>query len=257
MDRLTLRVEPTGLDVHYYRHGHGDPVLFLHGILGMQGWDPMLEALAQSCDVIAPYAPGWGPSQDWDALDGPLDIAMLYRDILDALGIASAHVFGTSIGAWMAAELAAIYPPCVRTLVLLNPLGLWLEDTPGEDPFAQHPMKPTEVLFAEPSLREQLLLADRDKTEAYLQEIHDLKAAAKFLWPIPDTGVHKRLPRISAATLVVTSDKDVVVPPPYGVHWQHAIPNAALTTLADAGHLATFEQPEACARIATEFFHNS
>ena len=59
-----------------------------------------------------------------------------------------------------------------------------------------------------------------------------------------------------APTLVVTSEKDAVVPPPYGAHWQHAIPNAALTTLAGAGHLATLEQPEACARLATEFFRH-
>jgi pimeloyl-ACP methyl ester carboxylesterase len=250
----TLRVEPGGLDVPCYRKGEGTPLLYMHSIAGMPGWMPALEHLAASFDVIAPYAPGWGPSQDWDALDGPLDIALFYSDLLQALKIEQIHVLGISIGAWMAAELAAIFPQRVRRLVLVNPIGMWLDDAPGEDPFAQHPMKPTEVLFAEPSRRATLLMAGRERTDVYVQEVHDLKAAAKFLWPIPDTGVCKRLPRIGAPTLVVSSDKDRVILPPHGVAWQQAIPGAQLTTLAGAGHLADLEQPQAFARLAAEFF---
>ncbi len=138
--------------------------------------------------------------------------------------------------------------------MLFNPLGMWFESVPGEDPFAQHPMKPTEVLFANPSHREALLLQDRDKTEVYIQETHDLKAAAKFLWPIPDTGIRKRLPRIRAATQVVVSENDAVVPTCYGPHWQHAIHGATLITLPEAGHLATLEAPEGCAQLAKAFF---
>ncbi|PON14187.1 hypothetical protein C2W62_30390 [Candidatus Entotheonella serta] len=61
MDAMTLYLEPTGLDVSYYRHGQGEPLLFLHAILSLQGWEPILDALSTSFDVIAPYAPGWGP----------------------------------------------------------------------------------------------------------------------------------------------------------------------------------------------------
>ena len=256
MDCQTLRVEPTGLDVLYYRKGQGEPLLFLHSIVGMQGWESALEHLASTFDVIAPYAPGWGPSQDWDALDGPLEIALFYRDVLRALDVEIAHVLGISIGAWMAAELAAIFSERVQKLVLVNPMGIWLDNAPGEDPFAQHPMQPTAVLFSDPSMRETLMMAGQDKNEVYVQEMHNLKAAAKFLWPIPDTGVHKRLPRISAPTLIVTSENDRVVLPAYGPEWQQAIPGAQLTTLAGAGHLADLEQPEAFARLARIFFQN-
>ena len=77
----------------------------------------------------------------------------------------------------------------------------------------------------------------------------DLRAAAKFLWPIPDTGVIDRLPRIKAETLVVTSEGDRIVLPPLGEAWRDAIPGAKLTTLPSAGHLAELEQPEAFAEI--------
>ena len=48
--------------------------------------------------------------------------------------------------------------------------------------------------------------------DAHVEELLNLRAGAKFLWPIPDTGVSRRLPRIKAPTLIVTSDKDVIVP---------------------------------------------
>lgn len=250
----TLRLQPSGFTVSYYRAGQGEPLCYLHSILSMQGWEPMLAELATSFEVIAPYLPGWGPSDDSQALENALDITLFVRDFLEAAGLSRVHLLGVSIGAWMAAEMAAIFPERVRTLSLINPLGLWLDDTPGEDLFAQHPLRPTERLFADPASRERCLFGDRDdKVEVQLQELHDLKAAAKFLWPIPDTGVRKRLPRIQAPTLIATSAHDTVVVPPYGAAWQQAIRGAQLTTLAESGHLAHLEQPQACAHLITSF----
>lgn len=251
----TVRVGPAALKVHYYRAGRGEPLLYLHHLIGLAGFEPALVRLAESFDVIAAYAPGWGPAKDdLPAIDpGPLDLTLHYCDLLNALGIARAHVVGISIGAWMAAELAAIAPERVARLVLVNPLGLWLPEAQGEDPFAQHPGKPSALLFSDPAMRETYLIEGRDKLDAHVEELLNLRASAKFLWPIPDTGVLRRLPRIQAPTLVVTSEKDVIVPAAHGPAWQAAIPGARLTTLAGAGHLAELEQPAAFAALVGEF----
>ena len=42
-----------------------------------------------------------------------------------------------------------------NAMVLVNPLGLWLDDVGGADPFAQHPGMPSEVLFSEAGMRKQ------------------------------------------------------------------------------------------------------
>ena len=253
----TLTVGPARRIVHYYRTGRGQPLLYLHHMLGLLGFEPALARLAESFDVIAPVAPGWGPAKDdLPGIDpGPLDLVLHHCDLLDALGQDSAHVVGISIGAWMAAELAAIAPQRVDSLVLVNPLGLWLDEVGGVDPFAQHPGNPSEVLFATPGLRQTFLFAGRDKMDAHVDELLNLRASAKFLWPIPDTGIIRRLPRIKAPTLVVTSERDVVVPAAYGPAWRDAIPGARLTTLPDAGHLVELEQPEAFAATVREFIH--
>ena len=255
MQAHTMRVGPQHVDVHYLRAGSGAPLLFLHHMLGLHGADTALTELSRHYDVIAPYAPGWGPAKDQlpEIDPGPLDITLHQCDVLDALGVDSAHVVGTSIGAWMAAELAAIQPARVRSLVLVNPLGLWLEDTPGEDPFAQHPGYPSRMQFAEKSMREALLINGRDKMDAHVEELLNLRASAKFLWPIPDTGIKRRLSRIRARTLVVTSGRDRIVPAAYGPAWQQAINGATLQTLPEAGHVAELEQPSAFADLVHGF----
>ena len=145
-------VTVNGINLHYVREGSGPPLLLIHGWPGWwYEWHMNIKPLAAQFDVIAPYAPGWGPAKDQlpEVDEGPLDLTLHQCDVLDALGLARAHVVGISVGAWMAAELAAIAPQRVDRLVLVNPLGLWLDDAGGEDPFAQHPGFPSAVLFAD------------------------------------------------------------------------------------------------------------
>ena len=82
--------------MHYYRHGHGQPLLYLHHLLGIVGVETALERLAQSFDVIAPYAPGWGPAKDQleDVDPGPLVLTLHNVDLLNVLGLKSVHVVG-------------------------------------------------------------------------------------------------------------------------------------------------------------------
>lgn len=253
----TLAVEPSGLTAHLYRQGDGPPLLYMHHIQGIVGWEPALERLSDSFDVIAPYHPGWGPAKDQlSEVTSNLDLVLYYADLLDALGLDSVSIAGVSVGAWIAAEFAAIYSQRVDRLVLVNPLGIWDEAAQGEDPFAQSPGSPSGVLFSNPELRGPLLMEGKDRLEGFVGEALDLRAAAKFLWPIPDTGVIDRLPRIKAETLVVTSEGDRIVLPPLGEAWRAAIPGAQLTTLPGAGHLAELEQPEAFAEIVSAWVSN-
>lgn len=256
MEQCVATIRPGSAPVHYFRGGSGEPLLYLHHIAGMQGWEPALAELSSRFDVIAPYHPGWGPSQGLEEMRDGLDLVLHYIDFLDYLEIEKANVLGHSVGAWIAAEMAAIRPDRVKRLVLANPIGIWDDEIQGEDPFAQSPMSATAVLFGDPKRRENLILRDGqvDFLENYLQEMKDLKAAAKFLWPIPDTGIVRRLPRITAKTLIVTAADDKVIPPAYGPIWRDHLQHAETKTILDAGHLANLEQPNRFATIAGGWF---
>jgi pimeloyl-ACP methyl ester carboxylesterase len=248
------KLAPSGLEARFYRAGSGEPLLFLHHLAGLAGWQPSLEALSARFEVIAPHLPGWGPAKDdLTSVDNGLDLVLFCIDLLDALGIETAHLAGIGVGAWVAAELAAIAPQRARRLVLVNPLGVWREEAPGEDPFAQAPGRGSAVLFADPSRREELLIAGRNRIDVFVEEQLNLRAGAKFLWPIPDTGIERRLRRIKAPALIVTGGKDRVVPRYYGDLWREAIAGSELREIADSGHVFDLEAPEEFATTVSAF----
>jgi len=250
----TIHLDPSGLEARCYRSGAGQPLLFLHHLAGLVGWQPSLEKLSERFDVIAPYQPGWGPAKDdLTTVDNGLDLVLFNLDLLAALGVERANVAGIGVGAWIAAELAALAPQRVNRLVLVNPLGIWREEQPGEDPFAQAPGRGSAVLFANPDRREELLMAGRSRIDVFVEEQLNLRAGAKFLWPIPDTGIECRLRRIKAPTLIVTGGKDRVVPRYYGELWRSAIAGSKLIDVPEAGHVFDLEQPEEFARLVTGF----
>ena len=125
----TIHLDPSGLEARCYRSGAGQPLLFLHHLAGLVGWQPSLEKLSERFGVIAPYQPGWGPAKDdLTSVDNGLDLLLFNLDLLAALGVERANVAGIGVGAWIAAELAALAPQRVDKLVLVSPLGIWREE---------------------------------------------------------------------------------------------------------------------------------
>ena len=102
------------------RAGHGPPVLLLHeSPRSSAAFVPMIEALAGRFTVIAPDTPGFGGS-DPLALHRPqiADYADALKEVVDALGLERAAVFGRHTGAAIAIEFANRYPAQVSGVVL-------------------------------------------------------------------------------------------------------------------------------------------
>lgn len=113
--------------------GQGDPVVFLHGPLG-QEWSGFLDDLAADHRVFAPANPGIDEPAELDLLDGMHDLVLYYDELFDNLGIGVPFdLVGHSYGGMVAAEYAATYPRKVRKLVLIDSMGLWLDDAPVGD----------------------------------------------------------------------------------------------------------------------------
>jgi len=231
-----------------YRAGKGEPLLWLHAAGGLnRGWTPELAALAESYDVIAPVHPGWDDSIGLEHLDDIHDMVVYYQDFCDAMGLTSVNLAGHSIGGMFAAELAAARPDLVKKLVLVCPVGLWLDENPVTDIFTVMPNEMPGVLFGDltnPVIGQTLA---RPTTEAglaqalYLQ-LANFSALGKFIWPIPDKGLKKRLHRIKAPTLVLWGDSDRLVPPAYGPLFASKIDKAQLATIKGAGHMLPLEK---------------
>jgi pimeloyl-ACP methyl ester carboxylesterase len=260
-----MSVEPKPISVRdgtwnppVYRAGNGEPLLWLHGAGGVRGWTPDFAALAESYDLIVPVHPGWNDTPGLEDIDDIHDMAFYLQDLVDALGLEHFHLGGHSIGGMFAAELAAARPDLVKKLVLASPAGLWMDETPVTDFFTLMPNELPGVLFGDPA---NPAVAEAFKPPANEDELAEMmylqlanfSATGKFMWPIPDKGLKKRLHRITAPTLIIWGDQDRLIPPAYGELFQSKIARSHLATIPGAGHMAPLENSAAFAAEVRAF----
>jgi pimeloyl-ACP methyl ester carboxylesterase len=236
--------------------GDGPPLLFLHGAGGIPTWEGALPILARRFHVYAPLLPGFGKSTGLEFLEDQLDLFLHGFDVMDALGLERPYVVGESMGGWMAAEMAALRPKEIGRLALAAPVGLWRDEAPVVDIFGlmTHELVPylfhdTNTPAAQRMLGVSTLYSTKDdrteeQVEFLIGLVRGFRTAAKFLFPIPERGLEKRLPRITAPTLIVWGKGDRCVQPSYAQLFVERIPGARLTMIEGAGHLISLERPE-------------
>jgi pimeloyl-ACP methyl ester carboxylesterase len=245
--------------------GEGAPLVYLHGAGGIAAWDGALPLLAREYHVYAPLLPGFGQSMGLDHLEDQIDLFFHGFDVLEALGIERPYLVGESMGGWIAAEMAALRPREIGRLALAAPIGLWRDEAPVEDLFGHmvHEMVP--LLFhdpAGPAAQRMLALTQlySDKDDRSEEQIEDLialargfRTAAKFLFPIPENGLERRLARILAPTLVLWGMGDRFAPPLYAGLFGERIRGSRVRMIPQAGHLIGAERPEAFAAAVLDW----
>lgn len=234
--------------------GSGAPLVYLHGGYGLVETE-MVDELAKNFTVYAVPAPGLteGDEDSIKALDDFWDLVLYYYDLFDKLGLKSPAVVGHSFGGMVAAEVAATDPTRVSKLVLINSLGLWLEDKPIRNYIVAAQTALPALLFKDehhPALK-RIILNPEDQ-EGFIRITWALGCTGKFYWPIPDKGLKKRLHRISAPTLLLWGKDDKLLPPAYAEAFKKSLPNAKLETI-DGAHMMPLEDPVRVAAAVTKF----
>ncbi|MGE5594716.1 MAG: alpha/beta fold hydrolase [Hyphomicrobiales bacterium] len=244
---------PGGEKLQLLRGGSRTPLLYLHGFEGHPGDHAFLQALASSHTVIAPTHPGFDESDEVRSIEDIVDLALAYRHVIAQEPGGPVDLVGHSMGAMIAAEVAALSPHLVRKLVLLNPFGLWLDEAPTPDFFIMTPGELKRAMWAtppaEPATNGNPAAPDK---AAMIRRYRNFGAASRYLWPIPDRGFRKRARYVEAPTLGLFGSNDGLIPLTYAAAWEKAIPGLRATVL-DGGHQLPFEQPEAVAAAIATF----
>ena len=115
---------PSGIDLHYFARGRGEPLIFLHGGMGdCYSWAPQMEYFGNSYHAIAysrrfnyPNSNLVGATSHGAQAEAS-DLAAL----LQVLRLGPSHLVGTSYGALTALTLAVEKPELVRSMVLAEP----------------------------------------------------------------------------------------------------------------------------------------
>jgi pimeloyl-ACP methyl ester carboxylesterase len=245
-------------NVRYRRGGSGEPLVYLHGAGGQAEWEPFMEELSESFDVIQPMHPGWPGSEGLEHLDDVVDMALYYLDFFDSLDLPQVNLVGASLGGMFAAEIAALGTSYVKSLVLSEPAGLWLDEHQPLDFFVVTPDELQRAMFAdvEAAKARQPAINPEDKeaiAKANLERQMSLAATSKFVWPIWDKGLKRRIHRIKAPTLIIWGEKDGLIPPIYGETFKKLIPGSRLEVIADTAHVPMTERPEKFVRLVSGF----
>jgi pimeloyl-ACP methyl ester carboxylesterase len=119
---LTLKkaVASDGAELAWAEEGQGEPLLLVAGqATGMSGWDPVVPGLARSFRIIRFDHRGIGASTEGRAENySTRAFAADAVAVLDAAGVAKAHVYGHSMGGRVAQWMAVDFPARVASLVL-------------------------------------------------------------------------------------------------------------------------------------------
>jgi pimeloyl-ACP methyl ester carboxylesterase len=248
--------------VQVRRGGTGPPLIYLHSAMGEGEGLPLFDALAGSFAVVAPVFPGFGQSEGIEQIDDMEDATFHLLDVLDTLGLDAPTVVGTSLGGWMAAELATRYPDRVGRLVLVNPAGLYIRGAEIKDIFGRGPDEMAEDLFADQSQPMAVMMkafAQMDQADVTFEMVAPqyqmLAAVARLGWDpyLHDPKLRKRLHRVTAPTLVVRGAQDTLIPAAHAETYVSEIPGARLEIVEGAAHLLPIEKPAELAALVGSF----
>ena len=248
-------------EIHYQASGAGYPVLLLHGLGSCsEDWWLQTPVFEQHFRVVRPTLRGHPPSS---LIRGPITIYTLAADVarlLDALDIERAHVVGLSLGGAIAQVLASDFPDRVKRLVLVNTFAHLRPTTPHE----AYTLARRVVVsrFFPPTTASKVVAHDLfprpDQTalrDLALQRAgtNDAVSYRQLINTIRRFDGRAQLTRIQAATLIVSGDRDVVVP--HGCQQQlvRGIARVRWHIVPDSGHATPIDQPEEFNRVVVEF----
>jgi pimeloyl-ACP methyl ester carboxylesterase len=255
-------VEQPGYRIHYQCFGNPEapPLLLIMGLgMASDAWDTLPTRLADRFHVIVFDNRGMGSSS---ASPGGFRIRDMADDavrVLDSAGIAQACVFGISMGGMIAQELALHYPARVRALVLGATFGSQLRSHKPPLGVARDLLLVT-LFSRRPGRMARLLVSDefmarhQDRFVEWMRRLGrpQRSAARRQILAIARHEAEDRLPRLRVPTLVISGDRDRLVPVENSRRLARMIPRARLVEFPGVGHAFPFERADETVRAVVE-----
>jgi len=262
------------IELYYEEHGSGDPLLLIMGLAAdSTAWLFQVPDFAKNYRTIVFDNRGVGRSSK---PTGPYAIHQMADDtagLLDVLGIARTHVVGVSMGGMIAQELVLRHPSKVRSVVLgctmcggayaklgapevLDVLIDVVSNMGKPDPVSwvdrQLPLLfPQAWIDANPMIKDLLVMAVSMMPPTPPATAQNAMAGM-FGW-----SAYERLPEITAPTLIVHGDADVIIPVDNAYILKDRIPGATLHIVPGAGHGYPAQDPVGVHAVVTEFFRRN
>ncbi len=256
----------TGVRLHYAEQGdpNGEAIIFLHAYAdSLYSYSRILLLLSPEYHAFAPDQRGHGDSEKPECCYTADDFTADVAAFMDAVGIERATLVGDSSGGMIARQVALDYPRRVSRLVMIG-APTTLVDNEAVLEFLdsvralEDPVPPEFVREFVSSIIHHPL------PEEFISTLvsESLKVPAR-VWRDYWEGValtldHRaRLCEIGVPTLILWGEHDPLLPHEEQERLAVAIPNAALKTYPDTGHLVHWERPEQVVRDLEAFMEDA
>lgn len=231
--------------------GAGPPVVFLHGLLGLnRHWVPTAERLSEgySCYMIeAPLLELRGRRCSVEGVQAIVQQELRRR--LDEPAV----LVGNSLGGHIALRIAADEPALVRGLVLAGSSGLFertFERDVQHRPSQEWIRRKIAELFADPSRMPEHAV---DHAYIELRKRGSARALVRLSRSAKADHMGTRLPKITTPTLLLWGRQDVVTPPHVAEEFAALMPDTRLEWIDSCGHAPMLERPEELAEGILRF----
>ena len=257
-----------GIEICYSTYGSGETLILVGGFgMTMPFWNLQVQALRDHFEVLVFDNRGSGKST---IPPQPFTIADMASDtisLMDRLNLESAHVFGVSMGGMISQILCLDYPDRINKVVL----GC----TSHGGPNALHPdqaamsaltqaaspdLTPEEVarILVPCLFSERFVHENPKRIEAFIrlsvENCLPVEGAAGQMGALNSFNTEERLEDIRMPVLVLTGNKDRMIPPENSRLLFEKIPGAKLKKIQGAGHNFFYEKFEELNRILKDFF---
>ena len=245
----------TGVTLAYVRRGDpsGVPVLLMHPWGESLGcFDRLLPLLPATVHAVAMDQRGHGDADKPAGGYGVVDFAADVEAFVDAVGLRSAVLLGSSSGGYVAQQVALGIPHRVSGLVLVgSPRSLRRRPAFADE--VDRLIDPVDRGWVERSL--MWFPRFHDVPDWYIQDrVDDGMRMPAHVWRQALAGLIAARPptetgTITAPTLIIWGARDEVLPWKDEQALAAAIPGSRLVVYEDTGHLVVWEQPE---RVASD-----
>jgi 3-oxoadipate enol-lactonase len=228
--------------------GAATPIIFLHGVGSDKSvWAPQLARLGYSRRVVAFDYPGYGES---GLVEGATrdDYAAAIFAAMDRLEIETAHVCGLSLGGVMAIAMHSASPERCASLIIADSFAVHPDGQAIYDRSVAASQAMTMRELAE--ARSGLLLGSAATPRLRAEVIQTMSAIDPAAYRLGAAAVwladqRDRARSIDVPTLILVGEEDEITPPSLSEELATLVPGSQLRRIANAGHLANAEQPEA------------
>ncbi len=236
--------------------GAGPTLVFIHGEEGQRGWLPHHAALADAFTLRAPTLPGLGGSALPEWVQRVPDMAKVLLAGLDAARISHCILGGSSMGGWIAAEMASMEPARFAGLVLVGSQGTATGDLDTPDLFLMHYRRYISFGYADTGTAAFKQMWEGELDDAAVTDelaVMELAALLGFKPYMHDRSLLPALARYSNPAQLVWGDQDVITPAVVAERFLTSLPDSELATISAAGHYVHLEQPEKFAHAVIKF----